>query len=366
MQLIRRNRREFITLVGGAAAAWPLAARAQQPQRMRHIGVFMNYAEDDPQSRARIASFLQGLEEVGWSVGRNVQIDYRWGVGDAERNRRTAAELIALAPDVILASATTITAALQQTTRSAALAGEASGQRGDSATVGAPDTRPEPGSSARAIPIVFVNVVDPVGSGFVQSMARPGGNATGFIPFEYGMSGRWLELLKQIAPGVTRAAVLHNPIVASRSGQLRAIEALAPSVHVQLTAIGARDPGEIERAIGAFARMPNGGLIVVGAPSLATYHDLIVALAARHRLPAIYPYRVYVAGGGLISYGTDLAAQFRQAAASVDRILKGAKPADLPVQAPSRYELAINRKTASALGLTVPPALLARADEVIE
>ena len=328
------KRRAFISLIGGAAVAWPLAARAQQAQRMRRIGVFMNYAEDDPQSQVRLASFLHGLQELGWTAGRNVQIDYRWGVGDADRNRRNAAELVALAPDVILASASAVTAALQQTTRT--------------------------------VPIVFVNVLDPVGAGFVQSMARPGGNATGFTPFEYGMSGRWLELLQQIAPGVRRAVVLQNPIVASRSGQLGAIEALAPSFRVELSVVGVRDAGEIERAITAFARVPNGGLIIVGAPSVAIYHDLIVTLAAQHRLPAVYPYRIYVAGGGLISYGPDLVAQFRRAAGYVDRILKGEKPADLPVQAPTKYELVINLKTAKALGLEVPPTLLARADEVIE
>src|SRR5262249_44748673 len=230
----------------------------------------------------------------------------------------------------------------------------------------APDTRPEPRSSARAVPIVFVNVFDPVGAGFVQSMARPGGNATGFTPFEYGLSGKWLELLKQVAPDIRRVAVLHNPIVASRSGQLKAIEALAPSLRVELTAAGTRDSGEIERTIAAFARGPNGGLIVVGAPSLAIYHDLIVALAAQHRLPAIYPYRVYAAAGGLLSYGTDLVAQFRRAAAYVDRVLKGEKPADLSVQGPGKYELVINLKTAKALGLDMPPPLLARADAVIE
>ncbi|HEY6994655.1 MAG TPA: ABC transporter substrate-binding protein [Xanthobacteraceae bacterium] len=301
---------------------------------MRRIAVFMNYAEDTPQSQARLAALLGGMEELGWTAGRNVQIEHRWGVADADRNRRNAAELVALAPDVIVASATAVTSALLQATRT--------------------------------IPIVFVNVVDPVGAGFVQSMARPGGNATGFIPFEYGMGGRWLELLKQIAPGVRHVAVLQNPIVASRSGQLGAIEALAPSLRVELSAFSVRDTGEIERTITAFARAPNGGLIVIGALSLEIYHDLIVTLAARHRLPAVYPYRIYVAGGGLMSFGTDLVAQFRRAAGYVDRILKGDKPADLPVQAPSKYELVINLKTAKALGLEVPPTLLARADEVIE
>jgi putative ABC transport system substrate-binding protein len=301
---------------------------------MRRVGVCMNYAEDTPQSQARLASFREEMEKLGWTAGRNVQIDYRWGIADADRNRRNAAELVALAPDVILASATAVTAALLQTTRT--------------------------------IPIVFVNVVDPVGAGFVQSMARPGGNATGFIPFEYGIGGKWLERLKQIAPGVKRVAVLQNPLAASRSGQLGAIEVLAPSFGVELSAFTVRDTGEIERTLAAFARAPNGGLIVVGALSLESNHDLIVALAAQHRVPAVYPYRSYVAAGGLMSYGTDLVAQFRRAAGYVDRILKGNKPADLPVQAPTKYELVINLKTAKALGLEVPPALLARADEVIE
>jgi putative ABC transport system substrate-binding protein len=333
MQVGELKRREFITLLGGAAA-WPLAARAQQGERRRRIGVFMNYAQDAPQSQVRVASFLEAMEELGWTASRNVQIEYRWGVADANRNRRNAAELVAHAPDVIVTSATAVTSALLQTTRT--------------------------------IPIVFVNVLDPVGSGFVQSMARPGGNATGFIPFEYGMGGRWLELLKQIAPGVRRVAVLQNPIVASRSGQLGAIEALAPSLRVELSAVSVRDTGEIERTISALTRAPNGGLVIDGAPPLESYHDLIVTLAAQHRLPAVYPYRIYVAGGGLMSYGTDLIAQFRRAAGYVDRILKGDKPANLPVQAPTKYELVINRKTAKALGLTVPDTLLARADEVIE
>jgi putative tryptophan/tyrosine transport system substrate-binding protein len=324
------GRRKVVALLG-AAAAWPLGARAE---RTRRIGVFMNYAEDTPQSRARLASFVQAMEELGWTAGRNVQIDYRWGVADADRNRRNAAELVALAPDVLLASATAVTAALVQTTRT--------------------------------IPIVFVNVVDPVGAGFVQSMARPGGNATGFIPFEYGIGGKWLERLKQIAPAVKRVAVLQNPIVASRSGQLGAIEALAPSFGVELSPFTVRDTGEIERTMAAFARAPNGGLLVVGALSLESNHDLIVALAAQHRLPAVYPYRSYVAAGGLMSYGTDLVAQFRRAAGYVDRILKGDKPADLPVHAPTKYELVINLKTAKALGLDVPPTLLGRADEAIE
>jgi ABC-type uncharacterized transport system substrate-binding protein len=328
------RRRELIALLGGAAAAWPRTAWPEQAQRMRRIGVFMNYAEDTPQSQARLASFSEELQKLGWTSSRNLQVEYRWGIADADHNRRNAAELVALAPDVLLASATAATTALVQTTRT--------------------------------IPIVFVNVVDPVGAGFVQSMARPGGNATGFIPFEYGMGGKWLERLKQIAPGVRRVAVLQNPIVVSRSGQLGAIEALAPSLGVELSPFIVRDPGEIERPISRFAQAPNGGLIVVGAPSLETHHDVIVALAAQHRLPAVYPYRSYVTAGGLMCYGTDLVAQFRRAAGYVDRILKGEKPADLPVQAPTKYETMINLKTAKALGLTVPKTLLASADEVIE
>jgi putative ABC transport system substrate-binding protein len=327
------RRRAFIALLGGAAA-WPRAAWAQRTDRIRRIGVLMNYAEDAPQSQARVASFLEQLQDLGWTPSRNMQVEYRFGPGDADQNRRNAAELVALAPDVLVASATAMTAALLQTTRT--------------------------------IPIVFVNVVDPVGAGFVQSMARPGGNATGFIPFEYGMGGRWLERLKEIAPGVKRVAVLQNPIVASRSGQLGAIEAQAPSFGVGLSTFTVRDPGEIERSLSTFARAPNGGLIVVGAPSLETLHDQIVALAAEHRLPGVYPYRSYVAAGGLMSYGTDLPAQFRRAAGYVDRILKGDKPADLPVLAPIKYDLAINLKTAKALGLDVPQTLLTRADETIE
>jgi putative ABC transport system substrate-binding protein len=327
------RRREFITLLGIAATS-SRAAQAQQAEPMRRVGVFMNYSEDDPQSHVRIVALLQGLKELGWTACRNMQVDYRWGVGDADRNHRNAVELVALAPDVIVTSGSAVTSAVQQTTRT--------------------------------VPIVFTNVFDPVGAGFVESMVRPGGNATGFTPFEYGMSGKWLELIKQIAPGLIRAAVLQNPIVVSRSGQLGAIQDAARSLRLDLSAFGVRDAGEIKRAITVFARAPNGGLIIVGAPSLTIYRDLIVELAAQHRLPAVYPYRLYVAGGGLISYGPDGIASFRRAAGYIDRILKGEKPADLPVQAPTKYELVINLKTAKALGLTVPDALLARADEVIE
>jgi ABC-type uncharacterized transport system substrate-binding protein len=328
------RRRQFITLLGGAAAAWPLAARAQQPERMRRIGVLMDFPADDPESQARIAAFLQGLQASGWSVGRNARIDYRWSAGDADRMRKYATELVALAPDIILASGSPAVGALQQATRT--------------------------------VPIVFASVADPVGAGFVASLARPGGNATGFMLLEYGMSAKWLELLKEIAPNVTRAVVIRDPTLASGSGQLGAIQAVAPSFGVELTPVGVRDADEIERGVATFARSSNGGLIVT-ASNVATLHrDLIVTLAARHRFPAVYSNRLFVTGGGLISYSPDRIDQFRRAAAYVDRILKGEKPADLPVQAPTKYELAINLKTAKALGLEVPPTLLARADEVIE
>jgi putative tryptophan/tyrosine transport system substrate-binding protein len=328
------RRREAIALLGGAAAAWPFAARPQPAERMRRLGVLMNFAEDDAQSQVRIAALQQGLDELGWTAGRNLKIDYRWGVGAADYNRRNAAELVALAPDVIVTSGNALTAALQQTTR--------------------------------AVPIVFASVFNPVGAGFVDSMARPGGNATGFTMFEYGMSGKWLELLKEIAPALTRAAVLRNPIVTSRSGQVAAIQDKAVSLRMELSRFSVRDADEIERAVTAFARAPHGGLIITGAPSLTTQRDLIVALAARHGLPAVYPYRLYAAGGGLVSYGTDVVVPFRRAAGYVDRILKGEKPADLPVQTPTKYELVINLKTARTLALEVPSALRARADALIE
>jgi putative ABC transport system substrate-binding protein len=327
------RRRQFIRLLGGAAT-WPLAARAQQPQRMRRIGVLMNLAADDPESPIRIAAFAQGLQELGWTVGRNVRIDTRWGASDVDRARRYAAELLALAPDVILASGAPSVAALQRATRT--------------------------------VPIVFANVVDPVGSGFVASLARPDGNTTGFSFFEYSLSGKWLELLKQIAPGVTRAAVLRDAALASGGGQLGALQAVASSFGVELSPIGVSDASEIERAVTAFAHSTNGGLIVTGSPLAIDHRNLIVTLAARHQLPAVYPYRYFVTSGGLISYGPDSINTFRRAAAYVDRILKGEKPADLPVQAPTKYELVINFKTAKALGLDVPQSLLARADEVIE
>ena len=328
------KRREFITLLGGAAATWPIAARAQQPDRMRRIGVLMDQAVDDTESSPRTAAFLRGLQQLGWTDGRNVRIDTRWSAGNADLQRRYAAELVALAPDVILATASPTVAALQAATRT--------------------------------VPIVFAHAADPVGAGFVDSLARPGGNATGFILFEYGISAKWLELLKELAPRVTRVAVLRDPATAAGMGQFGAIQSVAPSFGVELRPVNTRDPGEIERAISNFAAEPNGGLIVTANP-LATFHrGLIIALAARHRLPAVYINRFFVAGGGLISYGPELVDQYRRAAGYVDRILKGEKPADLPVQAPTKYELVINLKTAKALGLTIPPMLLARADEVIE
>jgi putative ABC transport system substrate-binding protein len=330
------KRREFITLLGGAAAvAWPLAARAQQPDRVRRIGVLMASAADDSESQARIAAFLQGLQQLGWADGRNMRIDTRWATTDADDIRRHAAELAALAPDVLVAATGTVTAApLLQATRT--------------------------------VPIVFVQVIDPVGAGFVVSLARPGGNATGFTIYEYGMSGKWLELLKEIAPRMARAAVLRDPAIASGIGQFAAAQAVAPSLGVELSPVDVRDAGEIDRAVTAFARSPNGGLIVT-ASALATRHrDLIIALAARHRLPAVYSYRYMVAAGGLVSYGPDSIDQYRRAAGYVDRILKGEKPSDLPVQAPTKYALVINLKTANALGLDIPTTVLSRADEVIE
>jgi putative ABC transport system substrate-binding protein len=328
------RRREFITVLGGAAAAWPLAVRAQQGARMRRIGILINLASDDAEGQARLAAFHQGLEQLAWTVGRNVQIDYRWGAGDADRIRKFAAELVALAPDVILSTGSPSAAALQQATRT--------------------------------VPIVFVTVVDPVGSGFVDSLARPGGNITGFTLFEYSISGKWLELLKQIAPSVTRAAIIRDPALTAGGGQLGVIQAVAPSVGVEVTPVNVRDAGEIERAVTAFARQPNGSLIVTASTLAAVHRDLLVALAARHKLPAVYYARYVVLGGGLMSYGPDYIDQYRRAAGYVDRILKGEKPGDLPVQAPTKYELVINLKTAKALGLDVPPTLLARADEVIE
>jgi putative ABC transport system substrate-binding protein len=328
------QRREFITLLGSATVAWPLAVRAQQPERMRRIGVLMSVAADDPEGQARLTAFLQGLQQLGWADGRNVRIDIRWGAGDADRYRRYAAELVALAPDVILAASSSALEPLQQATRT--------------------------------VPIVFVTIADPVGAGFINSLARPGGNATGFSQFEYGVIGKWLELLKEIAPGVTRVAVIRDPTISAGAGQFGAIQTAAPSFGVEVNPVNMRDAGEIERAIAGFARSPNGGLILTAGPLGTIHRELIVTLAARHKLPAVYYERYFVIGGGLISYGPHLIDQYQRAAGYVDRILKGEKPADLPVQAPTKYELVINLKTAKALGLTVPQTLLARADEVIE
>jgi putative tryptophan/tyrosine transport system substrate-binding protein len=327
------RRREFIVVLGGAAAAWPLATRAQA-ERVRHVGVRMAAAADDPEYQARIMAFLQRLQQLGWADSSNVRVDTRWATDPGDL-RRHAAELAALAPDVIVAATgTTTVAPLLQATR--------------------------------IVPIVFVLAIDPVGAGFVASLSRPGGNATGFTMFEYGMSVKWLELLKEIAPRVSRAAVLRDPTIASGIGQFGAVQAAAPSLGVELSPVDVHDEREIERAVTAFARSPNGGLIVTAAPLATRHRDLIIALAARHRLPAVYASRVFVTAGGLIYYGPDLIDQYRRAAGYVDRILKGENPADLPVQAPNRYELAINLKTAQALGLTVPTTVLARADEVIE
>jgi ABC-type uncharacterized transport system substrate-binding protein len=327
------RRREFITLLGGAAAAWPLAARAQQRERMRRIGVLMTTAAGDPEGQSRVAAFLQGLQPLGWTVGANVQIDIRFAV-EPDRIRQEAEQLAASAPEIILANSSAGIGALLQSTRT--------------------------------VPIVFAVVADPVGAGFVSSLSRPGGNATGFTNFEYGIGGKWLELLKELRPGLRRAAVIRDPTTAVALGQFGAIQGAAPSFGVEVTPVNLTDVGEIEQAIAAFARSANGGLVILGGPLILAHRDLIIALAARHRLPAVYPQRFFAAAGGLISYGPDFLGQYRRAAGYVDRILKGEKPADLPVQAPTKYDLVINLKTAKALGLEVPPMLLARADEVIE
>jgi putative tryptophan/tyrosine transport system substrate-binding protein len=327
------RRREFITTLIGAAAAWPIAVRAQQGERMRRIGVLTNLSEDDPEAQRLVATFREGLAQLGWTEGRNLRIDYRWSAGDIERIRRYAAELVALGPDVILAYGGSVVGPLQQV--------------------------------SSTVPIVFVEVIDPVGAGFVTSLARPGGNATGFSLFEFGISGKWLELLKQISPGITKAVVIRQPSSPGGGGQLGAIQAVAPSFGVEVTPVGLRDPGEIERAV-AVAHDTKGGLIVTVSPLATVHRDLIVSLAARYRVPAVYPLRYFAASGGLISYGPDRLEPYRRAPGYVDRILKGEKPADLPVQAPTKYELVINLKTAKALDLDVPPMLLARADEVIE
>ena len=329
------KRREFITLLGGAAVAWPLAVCAQQADKMRRIGVILPAAANDAEFQTWVGAFLQALAQLGWIIGNNVRIDIRWATANAADIRRHAAELAALAPDVILASGTSTVGPMLQATRT--------------------------------VPVVFPTVVDPVGAGFVDSLARPGGNATGFLLFEYSLGGKWLELLKQIVPGVTRVALLRDPASPSGIGQFGAIQAVAPSLGVEIRPLNVqRDAGEIERAIAAFARAPNGGLILTASGMSILHHDLIIKLAARHKLPAVYYERFFAAAGGLISYGPDRTDQFRKAAGYVDRILKGEKPADLSVEAPTKYELVINLKAAKALGLTVPPSLLSRADEVIE
>ena len=328
------RRREFITLIGGAAATWPMAVRAQQTGGLRRIGVLISLAADDPQAQARLSAFVQGLRELGWTDSRNVRIDTCWVAGDADLGRRYTAELVALAPDIILASGGTVVWTLLQATRT--------------------------------VPIVFTLTPDPVGAGFVASLARPGGNATGFTSFEYGMTGKWPELLKEIAPRVTRVALLRDPTTPQGTGQFGAIQSVAPSLGLEVSPVNVRDAGEIERAVAAFARGSNSGLIVTGSGLAIVHRELIVTLAARYKLPAIYFERLFVTAGGLIAYGPDPIDPHRRAASYVDRILKGEKPGDLPVQAPTKYELAINLKTAKALGLTVPPTLLARADEVIE
>ena len=328
------KRRDFITLLGGAAAAWPLAARAQRAERIRRIGVLMSTTPDDAEGQARIAAFLKGLQQSGWAVPGNVRIDTRWGAGDADRIRKYAAELLALAPDVILASGGAVAGPLLQLTRT--------------------------------VPIVFTLTPDPVGAGFVESLARPGGNATGFTSIEYGTSGKWLELLREIAPRVTRVAVLRDPTLPAGISQFAVLQSVAPSLGIELSSISGRNAPEIEGAVMEFARAPNGGLIVLGSAVTVLHRDLIIALAARHALPAVYPGTYFVSSGGLISYSADSTDPHRRAAGYVDRILKGEKPANLPVQNPTNYELAVNLKTAKELGLTVPPSLLARADEVIE
>jgi len=331
------RRREIFALFGGAAASsllLPLAARAQRSEPMRRIGMLMNRAADDPEGQASVSAFQQSLQQLGWSDGRNVRSDIRWSHNDVDLDRKYAAELVALAPDALLAAGTLSVTALQRVTH--------------------------------ILPIVFVGVSDPVGAGVVDSLARPGGNVTGFMIFEYSMSGKWLELLKQIAPGVTRAAVLRDAVNPAGIAQFGAIQATAQSLGMEVNPVSIRDAGEIERAIAAFAHSANGGLIVTPSAGTSVHQDLIIALAARHKLPAVYAFRANVSGGGLISYGPDLVGQYPPAAGYVDRILKGEKPADLPVQAPTKYELIVNLKTAKALNLAIPASVLGRADEVIE
>jgi ABC-type uncharacterized transport system substrate-binding protein len=328
------KRRQFVGLLGGAAAAWSVLARAQQAGPVRRIGVLLDFAGEDSEGHARLAAFARGLAELGWIADRNVRIEHRSGATDVDRLRRHATELVALAPDLVLAGGASALRSLQEATAT--------------------------------VPIVFAGVTDPVGGGLVASLAKPGGNSTGFTNFEYGIGTKWLELLKQIVPGVTRTAVVRDPSGVGGGAQFGAIQGVAPSFGVEVSPVDAREAGTIERAVAAFARSPNGGLIVTSTRFAVLHRDLIITLAARHRLPAVYPYRHYVTSGGLICYGPDQVDQFRRAASYVDRILKGEKPADLPVQAPTKYELVINLKTAKALGIDVPPTLLARADEVIE
>jgi putative tryptophan/tyrosine transport system substrate-binding protein len=329
------RRRDFVALLGGAAAAWPLAAHAQQPERIRRVGVLTGAGgPNDEEAPARKAALEQGLQRAGWVEGGNLRIDYRFPAANPEATRKYAAELVALAPDVIVSSGTASMAPLLQATR--------------------------------IVPIVFVNVADPVGAGFVDSLARPGGNVTGFLQFEYSLSGKWVELLKEIAPRVTRVAVLRDPTVTSGIGQFAVVQSVAPSAGMEVVPINVRDPAEIERRFGAFANSANGGVIATASALAVVHRDLLVALAARHRLPAIYHRKVFVVAGGLISYGPNLIDQFAHAGGYAGRILNGEKPADLPVQAPTKYELIVNLKTAKALRLEVPSPLLARADEVIE
>jgi len=327
-------RREFITLLGGAAAAWPIAAGGQQSERVRRIGVLTPWASNDGEAQDRVTAFVQAMEQLGWTAGRSVRIDYRWGDGKADMTRKYATELVALAPDVILALSSAAVAPLLE--------------------------------ASRTVPIVFAGVADPVAAGYVESLARPGGNVTGFTLYEYSIGGKWLELLKEISPRVTRAAVLREAGIAAGPGLFGAIQALAPSLGLELRLVNVQDAAEIERALAAFAQVSNGGMIVTGSPRQSAHRELIIAMAAKHRLPAVYNARFFVAAGGLISYGTDVLDQSRSAARYVDRILKGEEPANLPVQAPTKYELVINLKTAKALGIEIPPTLLARADEVIE
>ena len=326
------RRRAFVALIGGAAA-WPLSALAQQSDRMRRIGVLMSVAESDPEGQASVKAFVQRLKELGWTDDRTVRLDIRWGAGDREHYRRYARELAALSPDVLLGMTSSVLAALQEATR--------------------------------AVPIVFVAVIDPVGAGLVDSMARPGGNSTGFIAFEYAIAAKWLELLKEIAPNVTRMAVLRDPTFAAGIGQFAAIQTVGP-IGMELSVINLHDAGATERGVAAFARYPNGGLVVTSSPFGTNHPDIVATLASRYKLPAVYPFRYYVSAGGLASYGPDGVSQFRPAAEYVDRILKGQKPADLPVQAPTKYQTVVNLKAAKGLRIDIPPSLLARADEVIE